>query len=622
LLATLGKNWNYQVSDNFFNPLSSSIRDHFVNWSESKQDKQLHPLYLCLSGPGTGKSRLLEEFPKLLKHSLMTDPNDNNVLLGKLDEAYVFNVSFENGTSYGSPMLNNADYEIGTRMRFLMSDLRWDQVAHHRPCTIGEAILDLATCTGKTMEDLTIIICVDGIQKLPHEEGSKVSKFYGCLATLCQYIDASPAFVIGIAAATTTGPVQAALADSTQLRVYLQPPFVNPFELDIFKNHPPSVGVKCMIEDMGGHGRALEILVDMLLRHEYPSLTQPLSGVYNQVFFSLKNKYPDLNLISNVDDVLIHALFGNSLSHEQAMDLEQKVSRHGLSRITAHPNGGYCISIPYIWIKLLLSCSQNELLQRFAFLSEMNDPNSGGSYWQDWETFNVNIFALKSFIFAELGNAIPVQTLHNGAKWGNGTMTDLINANELRVREAVHQVSTSSFNTSDPIQCGDSMVIPSNGLNIILNASGASAADSFCCRKIVNGSTILESHQYKLQQQVLSQENLITERDKAVPPQTTPSLFLLITSSDSNVSDLPPNCGLVDRSSYEAYFGLYTARAFIHNKVYANLASFRSLMSVAGIGETRAQLIHAHRPFVSLEDCHDKTGIPMNVIGSLCFENW
>lgn len=234
----------------------------------------------------------------------------------------------------------------------------------------------------------------------------------------------------------------------------------------------------------------------------------------------------------------------------------------------------------------------------------------------------MNILALKFFVFAQLGNAVTVQTLHNGAKWGNGTMTDLINVNELRVQGTVRQISTCTFNPSDPIQCGDSMVIPSNGSNIILNASGAPAADSFCCRRIFNGSTILESHQYKLQQQVLSQENLITERDKAIPPQTTPSLFLLITSSDSNVYDLPPNCGLVDRSCYEAYFGLYAARAFIHNKVYANLASFRSLMSVPGIGETRATLIQENRPFFSQVDCHNKTGIPLNVLGSLCFENW
>lgn len=236
LLATLGKNWTYQVSNDVFKLLSPSIREHFANWSESKKDKQLHPLYLCLSGPGTGKSRLLEEFPKLLKRSLTTESNDTNVpvnvlpgnfeavLRGKLDEAYVFNVSFENGTSYGSPMLIDADHEIGTRMRYLMSNLQWDQiVAKHHPCTIGDAIRDLASCTEKKIENLTVMIAVDGLQKLPHEEGSKVSKFYGCLATLCQYIDASPAFVIGIIAATTTGPVQAALADSPQSTSGLSP---------------------------------------------------------------------------------------------------------------------------------------------------------------------------------------------------------------------------------------------------------------------------------------------------------------------------------------------------------------------------------------------------------------
>jgi DNA uptake protein ComE-like DNA-binding protein len=323
-----------------------------------------------------------------------------------------------------------------------------------------------------------------------------------------------------------------------------------------------------------------------------------------------------------VDDVLIAALFGHSLSYEQAMELEQKVSRHGLSRIVEIPAGGYRISVPYIWIKLLSSFSQSGLLQRFAFLSEMNDSCSDGPHWQGWETFNVNILAIKSFIFAN-GNAVPVQTLHNGAKWGNRTMTDLINVNQLHVQEAVHQISTNDFDVNQSIQCQQSNdIVPSNGSELIMNASSAPAADSFCCRRIVNGPTILESHQYKLQQQVLSQADLITERDKAVPPPTTPSLFLLITSSDSNVSDLPPNCGLVDRSCYEAYFGPYAARAFIHNKVYANLASKKSLMSVPGIGETRATAILTNRPFSGAADCEQRARIPIDVAEYLCFEYW
>jgi hypothetical protein len=73
--------------------------------------------------------------------------------------------------------LNNANYEIGTRMRYLMSDLQWDQVSNHHPCTIGDAIRDLATCTGKKIEDLTVMICVDGLQKLPHKANSNDTKF-------------------------------------------------------------------------------------------------------------------------------------------------------------------------------------------------------------------------------------------------------------------------------------------------------------------------------------------------------------------------------------------------------------------------------------------------------------
>ena len=385
-----------------------------------------------------------------------------------------------------------------------------------------------------------------------------------------------------------------------------------------------------MIEDMGGHGRALEILIDVLSHYEYPNLTQPLSEIYNQVFYSLKDRYPDINGIATEDNLvettLLAALFGTTMTQPNVLRFEQAVSRHGLCRIVANPNGGYRISIPYIWIKLLSSYSSNELLQRFLLRSEMDDPNSNSPNWQDWETFNMNILALKSFVFARLGEPVNVQTLHSGAKWGNGTMTDVINVSELQVQMATRQISTSTFNISDSVQCEHGIVIPSNGSNIILNAPGASAADSFCCRNVSIGGSILELHQYKLQKAILNQDDFEAERVKAVPTTTSttnPALFLLITSSSiREPMVLPPNCGLVDRSCYEDFFGPYAARAFIHNKVYANIASFQSLVLVPRIGEVRATAIQDHRPFTGATDCHNRAGIPLDVAESLCFESW
>jgi len=68
--------------------LGETLPNHYQNWLSKKPDKQLHPLYLIWSGPGTGKSRTLEEFQKICIKSI-SDP----ILRKQLEEAYVFQVN-------------------------------------------------------------------------------------------------------------------------------------------------------------------------------------------------------------------------------------------------------------------------------------------------------------------------------------------------------------------------------------------------------------------------------------------------------------------------------------------------------------------------------------------------
>mmetsp|Transcript_37980 Transcript_37980/g.49182 ORF Transcript_37980/g.49182 Transcript_37980/m.49182 type:complete len:564 (-) Transcript_37980:62-1753(-) len=563
---------------------------------------------------------MLEEFPTLLLHNQATyTPKLRN----RLEQAYVFNISFENATCFGTPsVLENVDKEIGTRMRFLMSDLQWTILASRHPCSIVDVLNDLSQCTHKSLEDLTVILCVDGIQKLPHAPNSKESKFYQCLSNLCSHINSHPSFVIAIAAATTFSDAHVALSDSPQLRVYLNPPMLNPYKIPIFRDHSPSVAIKCIIADMGGHGRGLEILIEILERCGYPNLTQSLSVTYNELFCALKSRYPHIWDVSSypqvLDTALIAALMGTNLNANQVSEFEEVLTKNGLCRIVKHSHG-FRISIPYIWIKLLSSFSSNALLKRFLFQTEMNDANPK---WQDWETFNLDILCLKSFVLAKLGNAVSVQTLHTGAKWGNDTITDVLNVVDIHPQTSLSQILTgTSYDFSSPVQCGQGVIIPSYCSEIVLNAPGAAAADSFCCRQISNGSIIPELHQYKLQQATLSQRAFISERNKAIPPDT-PSIFLLITSSKSNVVNVPPNCGLVDRTCFEEYFGPFAGRAFMHDSIHANLASLQSLMSMKDIGMKRAIAIQNHRPFTDASDCHRRTGIPINIVQNFCFENW
>ena len=60
MLGTRGASWNYQHSETIQRILATQLADHFTAWQRKSTDKGDHPLFIVASGPGTGKSRLLQ----------------------------------------------------------------------------------------------------------------------------------------------------------------------------------------------------------------------------------------------------------------------------------------------------------------------------------------------------------------------------------------------------------------------------------------------------------------------------------------------------------------------------------------------------------------------------------
>ncbi|CAG8791885.1 17940_t:CDS:2, partial [Gigaspora rosea] len=56
--------------------------------------KEKPPLFTIMGGAGIGKSRLLTELPQIARSAV-----DNDELKKRLNNALVFNISFENGTA-------------------------------------------------------------------------------------------------------------------------------------------------------------------------------------------------------------------------------------------------------------------------------------------------------------------------------------------------------------------------------------------------------------------------------------------------------------------------------------------------------------------------------------------
>jgi len=112
LLYTLGSNWKYQPHPGLKQLLRRHLEAHYKYYNQKLFDKTNIPLFLFLSGAGTGKSRNGTEFHQSALSCLQEQDLE---LRKRIEEAWVFHVSFENGSGL-LPKEDNAYQGVGNRM--------------------------------------------------------------------------------------------------------------------------------------------------------------------------------------------------------------------------------------------------------------------------------------------------------------------------------------------------------------------------------------------------------------------------------------------------------------------------------------------------------------------------
>jgi hypothetical protein len=159
LLSSAGKVWKCQLSEDLEVTLRKEIRDHYRNFREGLVDKTCMPLYLFLSGAGTGKSRNATEFHRTAVNCL---GDEDEELREKLRNAWVFHTSFDNGSSL---RLYESDpfTAIGTRMLHqLLPEKELDQIDYKAPEPIA-VLRQVAKGEKKELKDTAVILIVDGM---------------------------------------------------------------------------------------------------------------------------------------------------------------------------------------------------------------------------------------------------------------------------------------------------------------------------------------------------------------------------------------------------------------------------------------------------------------------------
>ncbi|KAK1942797.1 hypothetical protein P3T76_005434 [Phytophthora citrophthora] len=199
LVGSAGASWEFQ------NPLdvkdvSKAIQTHYNAWKKGISSKTMHPLFTCISGPGTGKSRMLDKFPAFIKGLVFPEEKKDANMLKLLQDAYTFKITFDKVVTIP------ADFEvpgdaIGTRMLYQLQDsLDWETFCRDksRHCVSSQAIAKLSEVIETDQREMCVILCVDNMQNLQYESRTKTPGFYYGLGVLGGLVNASKCWFIAI----------------------------------------------------------------------------------------------------------------------------------------------------------------------------------------------------------------------------------------------------------------------------------------------------------------------------------------------------------------------------------------------------------------------------------------
>ncbi|CAG8509257.1 5556_t:CDS:2 [Funneliformis caledonium] len=376
LLYGVGKKWVYQPGQGLHEKLRNKLRMHYEYYLGGVVDKSFIPIYLFLSGAGTGKSRNAEEFYNMTL-ACLSDSKDLK-LKGRIRNAWVFNISFENGNSLSYGVEKEAYSAIRTRI------LKQQLLEKHHELIIAEYEAPLpwqmfellAKYEEIEMKDATIFLIVDGLHSI-NDGNDQSSDFFRTLTNIHD-LDLSGAFVITLCTTMATNSIEVLKITHRKC-----------VELPIASLIPPTICnnnnvtpvfemtdhiTKILVDDCGGLGRALEALQVILEKCDIKKVN------VNDIMNDLRKDF----------------VTGRAMLTRVLMESDKF--------IPGETQSGYLIA-PYIWIWILTQSSDGEdPVHRDWCFCDYGDHKSnlnpkrppGAQFWQHFEHFVASFRTLKS----------------------------------------------------------------------------------------------------------------------------------------------------------------------------------------------------------------------------------
>ncbi|CAG8681917.1 7737_t:CDS:2 [Dentiscutata erythropus] len=622
---------------------SYGILNRFKNYCSAspKKDRNFHPIPFLGCGPGTGKSRFLQEIHNIVREKAQSSFDDN--IKSILGEAIFLNVTYGNGSAF-----SDFDVDIGAEASLALRILYIYFVHNHidylkfrdivgqnaKQLTLSLALYTIYENKRKdvgNMEKLAIIVGIDEVNKLYDENRDVFRRLIACIGTMsCD----STIFFVPILAGTVEGPLQSVITKSMHQALQLPLQLLDTShmlliacnlgfdESFVYKNNL----FRRIITDIGGQVRALEIFYELIWNETKTNKLEDIDlvNIMHLLEGKLHSRYDFKTFASKITPVLANAILERSVDEDDGIYMDENKKQHvsyktlkSLGILTLEPADKiytrFYIRLPYLWMWLLIKKAGDRSIYKFWDL--MINPEEQ-FYWQQWEKFNINFWALRICLFSVLGyKTIKLKELLKGALHSDVDMDVDVNIPDHNLVQ-VHYLSRR---------------YPSD--DCVLDFDGQSCAefDGFSFLITNCGQPILLALQMKWQDlesenpQIIN-DNLVNKEysrveDVARRIGLDKWLLLILSncSSTFNKNLLPRRCAIVEKNNFKKFYGkIYSSRAQFsaaHDKICINSAKFFELRVIDGVGPKIAKGIidereTSKRKFVDGEDLCKRTKFP------------
>ncbi|CAH1767971.1 5161_t:CDS:2, partial [Entrophospora sp. SA101] len=556
---------------------------------------------LKVGGPGTGKSRILQELPALL-HNHAQQYSDDNELKNAICENKMFaiNVTFGNGSN-----VDIRDTEIGGQASVIFKDMDTDV----KVVVFGIDELNALHQADQSPEKILVRSIVRAVGGL---SCSSMERFY-----------------VPILSGTIQGPLETFVRESTYLFLHLPLRLLNndemfeigvkiaEFEPLMTKYISNNTFSRC-ISDIGGQVRALEIFYEKLLN----KLKQPSYVDYVEVFHEVKSellsRYPFQDFAVDATPMMAHAILNIPVESTDVINIGKSqityldLASLGILNLEKTTGNKFYICMPYLWVWILTSLNST-----CRFWKVMIQQNSH-VFWETFEEFNAQFWALRLCLFSVLNKKITLKDLFGGANNVGDISETVIDL----VDQSTVNIQSLDYRYPGPKDTD----LHKNFGTVYWNGDGAEWDVFFFLKSWIIITQAKSSDPTAKQPQTVNRKMLDKEYDKYLEgikkmnnligknSSITNSALLLSTNgrSTSNLLSQPVehnNYFVVNCNNFRDFYGYTFASraefAAANDQIDINSAQEFEIRTIRGIGAEIAKMIckkRKERPFDDIED--------------------